>query len=282
MLEVRPATMEDKDAVLAFCRETFDWGDYIEHVYDDWVNDPEGQMAVAILDGKPVGISHVQYLSDSEAWFEGLRVDPEYRRHGVAKALTNFTRESCLARGITLGRAFIEGSNVASQSLSAKAGFRQVMVFKAYKHTAEPLKREVREEVRRVVAEDMKQVAEVMQRYAGRMIAWDWHAQQVSAKALARALRDEALYLVRRDGEVVCVAAVGYWDEDKDLDVVSYFCATEEDLRPLVQHFVNEQVEGRVAELHVFETDEQHVADLVAMGFDASEHGVSGLWEARL
>ena len=67
MLEVRPATMEDKEAVLAFCRDTFDWGDYIEYVYDRWVDDPDGELAVAVLDDKPVGISHVGTTTPSIA-----------------------------------------------------------------------------------------------------------------------------------------------------------------------------------------------------------------------
>lgn len=282
MLIIRPATIEDKEAVLAFCRETFHWGDYIEDVYDRWLAEPDGELAVAVFDGRPVGISHVAYLSPTEAWFEGLRVDPEYRRHGVAKALTSYTRAACLARGITVGRAFIDGSNVASQSLSAKAGFRKAMEFRAYKRTAEPEKHEIHEEVRSVLPEDIKLVAEFMQGYAGRIMAWHWHAQEVSVAALDRALRDESLYLVKRDEMVVCVAAVTYWDDDKSLDIITYFCKDAGDAKPMVLHFINEQAEGRVGEFHMFETAEQSVLDLEDMGFEASEHGVSGLWEMRL
>jgi N-acetylglutamate synthase-like GNAT family acetyltransferase len=220
-------------------------------------------------------------LSPHEAWFEGLRVDPPYRRHGIARALTNYTRAGCFARGVTVGRAFISADNVASQSLSAKAGFRKVMDFKAYKQTSEVKVGAVHEEVRRATDEDMTQVAEFMKSYAGRMMAWDWHAQEVSQAALERALRDKVLYLVKRDDEVVCVAAVSYWEEEKELDVVSYFCEEAVDLEPLVKHFINEQAMGRVGDFHVFASDEQNVVDLTTMGFTASEHGVSGLWEAR-
>ena len=282
MLTIRPATMDDREAVLAFCRDTFDWGDYIEYVYDDWLNSGHGELAVALFEERPVGISHVLYLSEHEAWFEGLRVDPDFRGKGVAKALTNYIRAGCFARGITVGRAFIEESNVASQSLSTKAGFHKVMEFRGWRHTAEPVARELLEEVHPAAQDDIMEITEYMGAYSGRMMAWNWHAQEVSSTALQRALDDDALYLVKRDGGIVCVAAVSYWAAERELDVVSYFCEAAADVEPLVKYVVNEQALGRVKAFHMFEADGQRLLDLKALGFETVGHGVSGLWEARL
>ena len=41
--EIRPARPEDREAVLAFCMHTWDWGDYIESVWDEWLHDPQGK-----------------------------------------------------------------------------------------------------------------------------------------------------------------------------------------------------------------------------------------------
>ena len=61
-IEVRLARAEDREAVLAFCTQTWSWGDYIEHVWDQWLHNPNGQLLVATSDNKPVGVIHMQML----------------------------------------------------------------------------------------------------------------------------------------------------------------------------------------------------------------------------
>src|SRR6266516_3832544 len=85
--EVRPARPEDREAVLAFCQQTWEWGDYIEYVWDEWLNNPQGKLFVAIKGSRPVGVANMRMLNKTEAWFEGMRVDPTYRQHGIASAL---------------------------------------------------------------------------------------------------------------------------------------------------------------------------------------------------
>ena len=85
-VEVRPARPEDREAVLAFCQQTWDWGDYIEQVWDEWRHKPQDTLFVATLDGRPVGITNVRMLNDTEVWFEGMRVDPAFRQQGIASA----------------------------------------------------------------------------------------------------------------------------------------------------------------------------------------------------
>src|SRR5689334_19752757 len=86
-IEIRPAREEDRAAVLAFCAQTWDWGDYIEYVWDEWLRDAQGALLVATSDGTPVGITHMRILTSQEVWLEGMRVDPAYRNQGIAKAL---------------------------------------------------------------------------------------------------------------------------------------------------------------------------------------------------
>src|SRR5436309_1149329 len=98
-IEVRAATEEDREAVLAFCAATWEWGDYIEHVWERWLNDPDGKLFVATADGQPVGISHMQMLTPTDAWMEGLRVDSNYRQQGIAKALSDACTAEAMERG---------------------------------------------------------------------------------------------------------------------------------------------------------------------------------------
>src|SRR5213082_2789620 len=59
-LEIRPAQPEDREAVLAFCQHTWEWGDYIAFVWDEWLHDKQGVLFVATFDNQPVGIAHLQ------------------------------------------------------------------------------------------------------------------------------------------------------------------------------------------------------------------------------
>src|SRR5690348_1196068 len=85
--QIRPARDEDRDVVFAFCAQTWDWGDYVEHKWDDWLHNPNGTLLVCTIDERPVGIVHLLMMTPTDAWSQGLRVDPQYRRQGIAKAL---------------------------------------------------------------------------------------------------------------------------------------------------------------------------------------------------
>src|SRR5579863_9086839 len=84
--EIRRARPEDRAAVLAFCTNTWEWGDYIAYVWDEWLHDPQGALFVATVDEQPVGLAHMRMVSANEAWLEGMRVDPNFRQRGLSKA----------------------------------------------------------------------------------------------------------------------------------------------------------------------------------------------------
>lgn len=126
-LEVRPARPEDRDAVLAFCAHTWADGDYIEYVWDDWLKeDGKSVLLVGLLDGQPVGINHMRMLSDDEAWLEGIRVDPAYRREGIGRVLTSRALVAAREHGATVARLLTAFDNVASQGMLARFGFLRV------------------------------------------------------------------------------------------------------------------------------------------------------------
>ena len=41
---IRAAKNEDRDLVLKFCKNTFSWGDYVEKVWDYWID--EGNLFI--------------------------------------------------------------------------------------------------------------------------------------------------------------------------------------------------------------------------------------------
>jgi GNAT superfamily N-acetyltransferase len=131
-IEIRPARSEDREAVLAFCVETWEWGDYIEHVWDEWLQDPQGKLFIATMDGQPVGVAHIHMLNKTEAWLEGMRVDPAFRRHGIASALIDMQLAEAIRRGATIARLITESTNAGSLRLLERASMHRVGEFAPY------------------------------------------------------------------------------------------------------------------------------------------------------
>ena len=91
-LTFRPVQPAVKDRVLDFTRNT--WGededDYIKDVFDEWQADPRGEFTSAVIDDQVVGIAKLTDMGDSEWWMEGLRIDPAYRRQGIASEFNRY------------------------------------------------------------------------------------------------------------------------------------------------------------------------------------------------
>jgi RimJ/RimL family protein N-acetyltransferase len=132
-LEVRPARPEDREAVLAFCQQTWEWGDYIGYVWDEWLNNPQGKLFVALKDGRPVGVTNIRMLNATEAWFEGMRVDPTFRQHGIASALFNAQLVEAKQRGATNIRLITESTNIASIRLLERSAMNRVGAYAMYR-----------------------------------------------------------------------------------------------------------------------------------------------------
>jgi len=130
--EIRPARPEDRDAVLAFTASTWEWGDYISYVWDEWLHDPSGLLLVATVDGQSVGMAHLRMLNATDAWLEGIRVDPAHRHHGIATALDNALLVEAMRRGATNVRLITESTNIASIHM-IEHSFNRVGAFAPYK-----------------------------------------------------------------------------------------------------------------------------------------------------
>lgn len=136
-IETRPARAEDRDAVLAFCSATWEWGDYIENVWENWLRDPQGALWVATDTAKPVALSHMKMLSDTDAWLEGMRVDPAYRQQGIARAISRATMAEAMRRGAVRVRLITEATNIASITMVEHDFMRRVSAYAP--HKAQPI-----------------------------------------------------------------------------------------------------------------------------------------------
>lgn len=122
---IRNGRKEDEPFIKEFTRNTFSWGDYVGDAFSEWLNEP-GEVLVAEFQGQIVGVTHVSYLSPSEAWFEGIRVHPGFRRMGIGTLLSRASIKAARGHGCTVARCAIDSDNTASSELAKQLGFRLV------------------------------------------------------------------------------------------------------------------------------------------------------------
>jgi GNAT superfamily N-acetyltransferase len=139
-LRLRRAHPADYDAVASFTRDTWaDRGgtDYVPRIYHDWIADDGPDQRTLLFDasGTPVdtdagegadevaAIAQAVRLSEWEAWLQGMRVNPDYRRRGLATRLTRACFDWARDRGARVARNWIHSWNVPSLGLSRTAGF---------------------------------------------------------------------------------------------------------------------------------------------------------------
>jgi GNAT superfamily N-acetyltransferase len=124
---IRPATAEDIPAIVAFTTGTFDWGDYVPDVIEEWIADSEGMAMVATVDGEAVGVARTVLLTPTEAWAHGVRVHPEHRGEGIAGVLAESLMQWAQGVGAHIVRLLIEDENTASIRHVDKVGFRRTV-----------------------------------------------------------------------------------------------------------------------------------------------------------
>lgn len=127
----RAATVQDKDYVLDFCKNTFRWGDYIDRVWDIWISEPNSLFLVAVNVSenkveKPIAISHGILIPEKILWIEGIRVDPKYRSHKLATNMSLHILDYAKKQGVLYSSAIVSINNEASKGLMEKLGFKVI------------------------------------------------------------------------------------------------------------------------------------------------------------
>jgi ribosomal protein S18 acetylase RimI-like enzyme len=203
-LVIRPASTENRDAVLAFCEHTWEWGDYVEHVWERWLHDGNGRLFVAIMDGQPIGLIHVQMMSETEAWLEGLRVDPRYRQLGVARELNLAAQAEAMRRGATTVRLAVSADNTRSQHLSESNHMRRVGAFSVY--VAPPLntpRQTMRERPQVATLQDLDAIIDYLNLSSvfpsvGGLYYVGFAAREITGAFLEERVKAGQLYFLRR------------------------------------------------------------------------------------
>ena len=147
-MKIRSAAKVDKEGALKFCIDTFEWGDYIDKVWDLWYSDQEaGLLLVAEEEEEKynlhnkkqsstvvIALSHVSLCPNNKnkVWLEGIRVHPNYRRRGVATQLLNRMISYGQEQGAKEAYAMVAENNIASQLMMESNGFAVISKWSYY------------------------------------------------------------------------------------------------------------------------------------------------------
>lgn len=151
-LVVRRAKAEDREPVLAFASATWDGWDYIPNAWPVWLDATDGAFLVGeigepvdgvdegLVDaegnplkvGQPVAITRVAMVSPSEAWLEGIRVDPRVRGMGVAADLQAAELQWVAGQPAVIVRYATGGKNEGSHRLGARDGINLLARFRGW------------------------------------------------------------------------------------------------------------------------------------------------------
>jgi RimJ/RimL family protein N-acetyltransferase len=142
VFHLRRMTPEDKPALLDISSRIWEGTDYIPAVFDDWVRDTRGEFAAVESEGALVGCAKLTFLTDTDAWFEGMRKDPRVTEKGLADAVARYFFPRLAGRAdLTSLRFSTYFDNRASIRVNERMGFkrRTVLSLKALEGGLEKL-----------------------------------------------------------------------------------------------------------------------------------------------
>ena len=117
---IRNAKPSDKSQVLKFCQNTFSWGDYVEHVWDYWLNE---DLLFVYEKQFPVGICHA-FFSKNQIWIEGIRVDSNFRKQKIASELVRHAESIGQKNGALFSFMLIDVENLTSLAMAKSLKYR--------------------------------------------------------------------------------------------------------------------------------------------------------------
>jgi len=199
-LVIRRARPSDKRDVLAAVRTIWGGQDRIPDVFDAWVRHRTGPFFVADSAGHVVGMGKLTVVSPTEAWLEGGRVAPRWRRKGIATALIAHRIEYARRRGFRVLRFSTASDNTPIHRAARTFGFARVAALSRQEAPAEsgtPPARAGGEMERAVV----RRVGPLVQRGHG----WEW--REITSRDVRTAIARRRVYV--SDARVGAAAVLG-------------------------------------------------------------------------
>jgi ribosomal protein S18 acetylase RimI-like enzyme len=137
-LVIRRARRADKRQVLEAVHTIWGGHDRVPEAFDRWVTHRTGPFFVAESAGRVVGMGKITLVSPTEAWLEGGRVAPRWRRRGIATALFAHRLAYARDRGFRVVRFSTASDNTPVHRAARRFGFRRLASLERYEAGARP------------------------------------------------------------------------------------------------------------------------------------------------
>jgi GNAT superfamily N-acetyltransferase len=243
LLKIRHAKQSDKRDVLRFCIDTFEWGDYIDQVWDIWYSDQKGYLMVAedkkenctkrhsknssLLSSVITAVSHVYLCPNKNSiWLEGIRVRPDYRLRSIATELIKKMVRYGEEQGAKEAAAIVSANNTASRLMMEKNGFVVISKWNYYGTDKIPEKSSIAT-VRIATSKDIDSLCNYLKqsqifKSAGESYvnSWRWCPLDVGSDSLQNLIEDERVIVIGNGDYIMNGVAIINKDNNKTFQIV--------------------------------------------------------------
>jgi GNAT superfamily N-acetyltransferase len=282
-VRIRPARTMDRPAAEGICAE---WSaDYVPEVWDEWVADPHGQLAVAEFEDRVVGFAKLSRLADDEWWLKGLRVDAAHRRQGIAGQLQAHLVQKARQAGRGTLRLGTLSLNEPVHCLAARDGFRRVATYRWYR--ADSLPAADVPPLRRLAGADLPATWALVgespcYQAAGGLYESFWMWQNLTRERLARHLAAGHVWGMDTHDGVSALVLICRTEEAEPLDV-GYVDGAEGALVAILRGTRGLAAQLGCAEVNIRPVDEPRlIAAVEAAGYERSRDHDLWIFELRL
>jgi GNAT superfamily N-acetyltransferase len=230
-LKFRFAKRSDKEEILKFCIDTFEWGDYIDQVWDMWFSESNGALFVAENgisnnNGSAIAFSHVSLCPHRrKIWLEGIRVNPDYRRRSIATELIRKMLSYGKRKGAREASAIVAVNNLASQLMMKKSGFN---VISKWIYSSIDNAQGFRNFNARIARfNDIKKVQNYLKqsptyKSAGKRYFNSWRWYSFDSRNLSNIIEDQKLVIAGNDiiEGMAIINGDGYWNKKNVFQIV--------------------------------------------------------------
>jgi ribosomal protein S18 acetylase RimI-like enzyme len=211
---IRHAAKSDKEEVLRFCVNTFEWGDYIDQAWDFWYSERNGILLVAEDDEEynrqskkrsVIAVSHVSLCPNNKnVWLEGIRVHPNFRRRSVATELLKMMILYGKEHGAEEASAMVAANNIASQLMMESNGFAVISKWSYYSFNKIPRADKVKLRSKFATFEDTKTVWNYLResdvyKASGKTYVNSWRWYSLDLSVLEDFIKHEKVLVIGND-----------------------------------------------------------------------------------
>jgi len=123
MRHIRFLRETDRDDILEIAKHTWEGHDYLPYSFESWLKDKNSHTAAIEQDGHVIALANLRVIEDGKTgWMEGLRVHPDHRGMGLAKALTNHVVQNAAELRLERIRYTTATDNLESLRLGESVG----------------------------------------------------------------------------------------------------------------------------------------------------------------